>query len=213
MQHIPTVLDHGFEYIGGDISTDFTNTKSGRIDGAGHEHVQTYADVVEFVRLAGLLKPAEAKHLIAEAEKHPEKAAQLHRRAVALREATWRAYERLIQEKEPAAEDLAHLGAEASSALGHARFMKSAGGFSWEWPDTADLARPLWPIARAVADVLIHEENRSLLRECSDDTCAWLFIDRTKNHSRRWCDVNTCGSRNRVREFRQRRKRVARKAR
>lgn len=213
MQHIPTVLDHGFEYIGGDISTDFTNTKSGRADGSGHEHVQTYADVVEFVRLAGLLKPAEAKRLIAQAERHPEKATQIHRRAVALREATWRAYERLIQEKEPAADDLAVLSNEASDALGHARFMKSSAGFSWEWPDTDDLARPLWPIARAVADVLIHEENRSLLRECSDDTCAWLFIDRTKNHSRRWCDVNTCGSRNRVREFRQRQKRVARRAR
>jgi len=73
--------------------------------------------------------------------------------------------------------------------------------------------RPLWPIARAVADVLIHEENRSLLRECADDTCAWLFVDRTKNHSRRWCDMNTCGTRNKMREYRERQKRVARRAR
>ena len=84
MQHIPTALDHGFEYIGGDLSTDFVNTKSGRLEGAGHEHVQTYADVVEFVRQAGLLKPGEAKRLIAEAERRPAKAMQIHRRAVAL---------------------------------------------------------------------------------------------------------------------------------
>src|SRR6266850_1944513 len=154
MQHIQTVLDHGFEYIGGDLSTDFINTKSGRINGDGHEHVQTYADVVAFVREAGLLKPAEAKRLVAAAQARPEKATQLYRRAVALREATFRAYERLIQ-----------------------------------------------------------QENRSLLRECADDTCAWLFVDRTKNHSRRWCDMNTCGTRNKMREYRERQKRVARKAR
>jgi len=212
MQHIQTVLDHGFEYIGGDLSTDFINTKSGRINGDGHEHVQTYADVVAFVREAGLLKPAEAKRLVAAAQARPEKATQLYRRAVALREATFRAYERLIQQKDPAPEDLAVMGAEASKAVGRACFVKSADGFSWDWADTDDLERPLWPIARAVADVLIHEENRSLLRECADDTCAWLFVDRTKNHSRRWCDMNTCGTRNKMREYRERQKRVAAKA-
>src|SRR6185503_2971216 len=212
MQHIPTVLDHGFEYIGGDLSTDFTNTKSGRIEGAGHDHVQAYADVVEFVRLAGLLSAGDAKRLVADAEERPDKAAQIYRRAVALREATWRAYERVMDGKDPAPEDLAVISSEASHALGHARVVKSAAGFSWEWPDSDphELERPLWPIARAVVDMLIHEENRSLLRECADDTCAWLFIDRTKNHSRRWCDMNTCGSRNRVREFRERQKRLAR---
>ena len=213
MQHIPTVLDHGFEYIGGDLSTDFVNTKSGRLEGAGHEHVQRYADVVEFVRLAGLLKAGEAKRLIAEAERRPDKATQIHRRAVALREATFRAYDRLIVEKEPAQVDLDVISREASEAMAHAQVLRTADGFEWSWAESDDLARPLWPIARASLDVLTSDEDRGLLRQCSDDTCAWLFVDRTKNHSRRWCDMNTCGSRNKVREFRERRKRVARKAR
>ena len=212
MQHTITVLDHGFEYIGGDISTDFTNTKSGRLESPGHEHVQTYADVVEFARLGGLLKPADAKRLIAEAESRPEKATQIHRRAVALREAAFRAFERIIQGKDPAREDVQLISAEAADALGHREMVKTSEGYAWDWPGSDDLARPLWPIASAVSAVLM-SDDRSLLRECSDDTCAWLFIDRTKNHSRRWCDVNTCGSRNRVREFRERRKRVARKSR
>jgi predicted RNA-binding Zn ribbon-like protein len=213
MQHIPTVLDHGFEYIGGDLSTDFINTKSGRLSGDGHEHVQTYADVVDFVRLAGLLKPAEAKRLIAAAEAHPERATQIHRRAVALREATFRAYDRVIQQKEPAREDMELISREAADAMAHAQMLRTADGWEWGWSETDVLARPLWPIARAALDVLTNAPERQLLRQCSDDTCAWLFVDRTKNHSRRWCDVNTCGSRNRVREFRQRRKRVARKSR
>jgi predicted RNA-binding Zn ribbon-like protein len=213
MQHTPTILDHGFEFIGGDLSTDFVNTKSGRLEGTGHEHVQTYADVVEFVRQAGLLRPSEAKRLIAEAEKRPEKAAQIHRRAVALREAAFRAFERVIQDKDPAREDVDVIGAEAADAFAHARVAKTEHGFGWEWPEGDDLARPLWPIARAASDVLMNDADRGQLRECADDTCAWLFVDRTKNHSRRWCDMNTCGSRNKVRDFRERQKRVARKAR
>lgn len=213
MQHTPTVLDHGFEFVGGDLSTDFTNTKSGRLDGKGHEHIQTYADIVEFVRQAGLLRPADARRLLSEAERHPERAAQIHRRAVALREATFRAYDRIIDEKEPAREDVDLISAEAADALGHSQMIKTPDGLVWDWPSTDDLARPLWPIAKAASAVLTSPSERDMLRECSDDTCAWLFIDRTKNHSRRWCDVNTCGSRNRVREFRQRQKRVARTAR
>jgi predicted RNA-binding Zn ribbon-like protein len=212
MQHIPTVLDHGFEYIGADLSTDFTNTKSGRTDPPGHEHVQTYADVVEFARQAGALKPAQANRLIDAAEKRPDRATQIHRRSVALREAIWRAFSRIAHEKEPAREDIELIGSEAAEAMANARVVRDGAGFGWEWPEADDLARPLWPIARAASDVLTKAEERSRLRECSDDTCSWLFVDRTKNHSRRWCEMETCGNRAKQRRFQTRQKRIARKA-
>ena len=209
MQHIPTVLDHGFEYIGGDLAADFANTTSNRYDPAEHhEHIQTYADLVEFARLAEAIRPAVARQLIADAERRPEKATQVYRRTVALREAVWGALSRIAAGKEPTADDVATIGREAAEALGHAQVVKTADGYVWDWPETDDLARPLWPIARAAADLLTGD-TRAHVRECADDTCAWLFIDRTKNHSRRWCDMNGCGTRNKVREFRQRQKRVA----
>ena len=213
MQHIPTVLDHGFEYIGGDLSTDFTNTRSGRYEPPGHEHIQTYADVVEFTRQAGAIRPSEAKRLIAEAEIGSEKATQVYRRAVALREAIWRSFARIAQGRDPAPQDVEVIGTEAADAGAQARLVKTGDAFGWAWSETADLARPLWPIARAASELLMSDLDRTQLRECADDTCAWLFVDRTKNHSRRWCDMNSCGSRNKVREFRQRQKKAARKAR
>lgn len=212
MQHIPTVLDHGLEFIGGDLSTDFTNTRSGRYEGAGHDHIQTYADLVEFVRQAGAIGPSVARRLVVEAERRPEKATQVQRRAVALREAIWRVFVALARDERPAAEDVELVGAEAADAMAHARVVRTADGYSWQWPDGDDLARALWPIARAASDLLT-SDDRAHLRECADDTCAWLFVDRTKNHSRRWCDMATCGSRNKVREFRERRRRLARRAR
>ncbi len=210
MQHIPTVLDHGFEFIGGDLSTDFTNTRSGRYDDAGHDHIQRYADLVEFTRQAGVISAATAKRLIAEATRRPDQAMQVQRRAVALREAIWRVFVALAKGDRPPAADVELVGAEAADAMAHARVARTAAGFTWQWPETDDLARPLWPIARAASDVLTSDDDRPRLRECADDTCAWLFVDRTKNHSRRWCDMSTCGSRNKVREFRERQRRAVR---
>ncbi len=213
MQHIPTVLDHGFEYIGGDLSADFTNTRSGRYESPGHEHIQTYADVVEFARQGGALSSAEAKRLLAEAASRTEKATQIYRRAVALREAIWRAFARFAEGKDAAPQDIELIGAAAADAFANARVVKAGSSFGWEWPDGGDLARPLWPIARAASDVLTNDHDRDLIRECKDDTCAWLFVDRTKNHTRRWCDMETCGNRAKQARLRQREKKLARTAR
>jgi predicted RNA-binding Zn ribbon-like protein len=211
MQHTLTVLDHGLEFIGAHLAADFVNTSSFRYDKArAHEHIQTYADLVEFARQAGEISGSVARRLIADAEARPEKAAQVYRRAVALREATFAALSRLAHDKEPPREAVETISAEAADAQAHARLVKTEAGWRWQWPLEEDMARPLWPIARAAADLLTSDEDRRLVRECADETCAWMFVDRTKNHSRRWCKENTCGSRSKVRAFRQRQKRAAR---
>jgi predicted RNA-binding Zn ribbon-like protein len=56
-------------------------------------------------------------------------------------------------------------------------------------------------VARSAAELLISPE-RACVRECASETCTWLFVDTTKNHSRRWCDMNSCGNRYKVRKFR-----------
>ena len=40
-----------------------------------------------------------------------------------------------------------------------------------------------------------------LVRECGASDCAWLFLDTSKNHHRRWCDMTRCGNRAKVRRF------------
>jgi predicted RNA-binding Zn ribbon-like protein len=54
----------------------------------------------------------------------------------------------------------------------------------------------------AVADLLAHDHPE--LRRCHGDGCGWLFLDTTRNHSRRWCDPADCGNRARVRAYTQR---------
>lgn len=44
------------------------------------------------------------------------------------------------------------------------------------------------------------------VRTCGDPRCDWLFVDRSRNHSRQWCDMGTCGSRAKMTRYRQRQK-------
>jgi predicted RNA-binding Zn ribbon-like protein len=33
------------------------------------------------------------------------------------------------------------------------------------------------------------------VRVCEGANCTWLFLDPTKNGSRRWCEMKSCGNR------------------
>jgi predicted RNA-binding Zn ribbon-like protein len=61
----------------------------------------------------------------------------------------------------------------------------------------------VWGVLRSAADLLT-SDDLGRLRECASDTCAWLFLDHSKNRSRRWCDMTVCGNRDKVRRHRQR---------
>src|SRR5207247_2708197 len=103
----------GREVGGGRLGTEVLNTSSYRYDKTrAHEHIQTYADLVEFARQAGEIGAALARRLIAQAEAQPEKAAQIYRRAVALREATWTAFSRIAHEREAPREAVDLISAE-----------------------------------------------------------------------------------------------------
>ncbi|MFI5730413.1 CGNR zinc finger domain-containing protein [Kribbella sp. NPDC051587] len=71
--------------------------------------------------------------------------------------------------------------------------------------------RPLdWPGVDAVDELvlaagrLLEREDLSRLRECQDGDCGWLFLDRSKNASRRWCSSGDCGNRARAKRHYQR---------
>jgi predicted RNA-binding Zn ribbon-like protein len=52
----------------------------------------------------------------------------------------------------------------------------------------------LVPIAEAAADLVCHADPRRI-RRCAHPACVLYFLDGTKNGTRRWCDMRTCGNR------------------
>ena len=85
-------------------------------------------------------------------------------------------------------------------------------GFRLEWRDKpVRLEAPLWRVARSATDLLTSPDLQ-LVRECEDNACRWLFVDRSRNHSRRWCDMKVCGNRIKARTFYRQHKKTASEA-
>lgn len=203
MRDIPKA-DHDFEFVGGSVALDFANTLGGMHTAPTHEHLVEYKDLVEFARSATTLSRPEARRLIEEAARQPARAAAVLRRAIALREAIWRVFDAFATIARADAADLATIQEEELTALKHARFAQSGSDVAYEWSDELTLDRPLWDIAHAAAELLRSKADLARVRECGSDTCEWLFIDKSRNHSRRWCDMNDCGNSAKVRRYRQR---------
>jgi predicted RNA-binding Zn ribbon-like protein len=93
------------------------------------------------------------------------------------------------------------VNAEIGNALANAQIASVGSGFTWDWTDGNTLDAPLWAVARDAGNLLT-SESLQRLRECDGDVCGWLFLDLTKNGSRRWCDMRGCGNRAKVRRYR-----------
>jgi predicted RNA-binding Zn ribbon-like protein len=58
----------------------------------------------------------------------------------------------------------------------------------------------------------MQDESWDRLKLCTDDSCRWVFFDRSKNHASRWCSMESCGNRAKARRFRQKRSQLAQRA-
>jgi predicted RNA-binding Zn ribbon-like protein len=139
------------------------------------------------------------------AEVHPAQASAVLDQAIALRETIYRIFSAVATGRSPEAADLAALNAAISQAMAHLRIIETPAGFVWGWDGGDDaLDQMLWPVVRSAADLLTSKELERV-GECAEhQRCGWLFLDVSRNHSRRWCSMELCGNRAKVRRHYQR---------
>ena len=88
----------------------------------------------------------------------------------------------------------------------HGGLTAAGARFEWGWPDSVlGLDRVSWWVARSAAELLT-SQDLTFVRECASYDCGWLFMDATKNRSRRWCDMRVCGNRAKSRRHYERRR-------
>jgi predicted RNA-binding Zn ribbon-like protein len=195
-----------FDLTGGQLALNFANTVSRRHDpDRRREHLASYADIVAFARQSGIISLKQAKELYDYAERHATESARTFRKAIAMREVMYRAFSAIAQGKTASAGDLDLMNDFAIEALRHRCLAHSNRGYRWEWsPDGKNpLDRILWEIAQAAAGLLTSPELQ-LVRFCEAPDCEWLFLDHSRNRSRRWCDMTSCGNRQKARRHYQR---------
>ncbi len=187
-----------FNFAANRLCLDFTNTLHDRGTAIQRDHFSTYADLVWWSQAAGILQLEETKPLLEEARLHPQKATQTLQKAVALRETMYRIFSAIVGEDAPEATDLQALNAAYAEAMGRACIIQNGDAFTWDWQGKeTTLERMVWDIVCSAAELLVSTELH-LLHECAGADCGWLFLDTSKNHSRRWCDMKGCGNRAKV---------------
>ena len=194
-----------FELTGGHLCLDLANTVDNRPTERAVDHVGSFAELVSWGDQAGAVSRDEARRLRARAKRKPARADAALRRAVEVREAIFELFSAMAKGVPAPRRALAVLNAAWPEVMRHQRIAATARRFEWEWATTEDFDRILWSVLSSAAKLLI-EGDPALVRECAAANCAWLFLDTSRNRTRRWCDMSVCGNRNKARRHYQRKR-------
>lgn len=190
-----------FELTGDSLCLDFVNTLDDRPSGEPQELLKHYVDLARFAEDTGTLATEQVDRLMEKSYVAPEPAQRALAAAIELREAMYSIFTAIMSKKPVPAAALTTLNQYVQGAAQHSRLVQAEGYFEWRFDAPAsDFFAPLWPIARNAADLLASDQL-AYVRACSSKTCQWLFLDTSKNHRRRWCDMKVCGNRAKFRRF------------
>src|SRR2546430_11394315 len=191
-----------FRCPGGALCLDFCNSGQGIRGSRQEEWIPTFGDLVDWLEAAGALTESQALRLRTGGAEAPQAAQQLFERAIAFREALARVLLARTEGRAPANEDLRLIDAEYAHTGRFARLSATAEGLGGSL-DAADsgLDAALRPIVESAVGLLT-SSRLARLRRCGNSTCYWLFLDETKNCSRRWCEMASCGNLMKVRRHR-----------
>jgi predicted RNA-binding Zn ribbon-like protein len=194
--------------IAGHPALDFVNSLDHRFAESGSvELLVEYEDLLRFVWQAELITKRKYRALRKLDSSRKEWSAALAE-AVQLREALATVLYPLVDDEEPGKAALLDVEMIVQRAVEHRKLAfepidgdGSPPRFVWEYQDVArEIQSPVWLLAEAANDLLTSPQV-ARIRKCASSTCEWLFLDTSKNHTRRWCDMKVCGNRNKARRF------------
>jgi predicted RNA-binding Zn ribbon-like protein len=198
-----------FDLCGGHPALDLVNTLDNRFHAEGPaELLNAYGDLIRLTEQAQLLDAPRARQLRSAAT--PKAAARALSSARELREALAAVLYGILDGRPPRATDLRALERHFHRAATHRELAWTRGDGSGQsdvqWQRgrfTQATELPVWLFAQAASELLVSGALERV-RACHLETCRWLFLDTSKNHTRRWCNMKACGNRMKARRFHER---------
>ncbi len=181
---------------GGHLCLDFVNTVEPRVGKNLHDVLTTYADLVLWSHYVGLLSEEEANMLLKEAQERQKESTAVFVEAMNLREAAYSVFSARIHHASLPFSDLETLQKMFVETMSYGHLEETVHGIQWQWSsEERNLEQVLWPLSRSAVELLTSSEV-TRVKECPhwEGGCGWLFLDRSKNGSRRWCSDEECGS-------------------
>ena len=185
--------------LGDDPCLAYANTLFWRGRDQPTETLNDFSDLLKWLENTAGVSAASSRGIARWSRAHPVKAANVFADAVALREAMYRSFAAQAAAEYPRPTDFALLQRALAQAPARQRLAPADGGYAWTierlQPSAAHL---LTPILWSAGDLLI-KGARGNVRRCANSECVWLFIDASKNATRRWCAMASCGNRAKAR--------------
>ena len=199
-----------FDLSGGHPALDLVNSLDNRFAAQGAtELLNTYEDLLRFMAQSRLLDASQLQLLSRGAKS--ASAARALRCVKELREILATVLYGMLDGRTPSAAETSSLqryfqdaGRHRELAWRHDASADQSPGVHWQWGRfVKDSELPVWILAQSAAELMLSNALQRI-RACDADTCRWLFLDISKNGSRRWCNMKVCGNRMKARRFQQR---------
>jgi predicted RNA-binding Zn ribbon-like protein len=186
-----------FQLLAGHPALELVNTLDLRFSANPQELLPTYPDLLRFAAQLRLL-PAEQARKLGRTVRAQDGQLVLAS-TVELREALAALLYAWVDGNKPAARQVEILETHFHAAALHRSLGSGDERLVWSWSGLEQQAElPLWKLAQSASDLLVSDDARRV-KGCGDPTCRWLFLDLSKNHTRRWCEMKTCGNRMKAR--------------
>jgi predicted RNA-binding Zn ribbon-like protein len=194
--------------VGGNLALDFANTVDDPEGPNRYDHAGTYPELVAWSVQLGILPPDQAETLLAFAEEHPRARSAALKRAHQLRRILIEIFTEIAVGKSggsagieptPSARWI-ELRPFVTDAMAHAELASEGSTYQLTWPEAGRgeagrLDAMLWPVGLTAGELLTSPQL-SRLKKCAG--CPWLFLDQSKNLSRRWCNMEDCGTHEKI---------------
>jgi predicted RNA-binding Zn ribbon-like protein len=174
------------ELFGGVACLDFANTVDGRATAHPEELLHSYADLSAWSAYAGLIDSTTATQLTLRGTD-----ADL-RTAVVLREAVFETFAAIGRKQTVPVAALATVQTHYAEAMAVARLAPGEDGYDWRFAGD-DPARAWRPVVVSAVRLLTGGPLDRVKVCAAEAGCIGLFLDTSKNRSRRWCTMDGCG--------------------
>jgi predicted RNA-binding Zn ribbon-like protein len=186
-----------FQLFAGHPALELVNTLDLRFSANPQDLLPTYADLLRFAAQLRLLPAEQARRLGRIVRVHDGQ--RVVASTVELREALAAVLYSWVDGGKAAEGQVKILETQFHAAALHRSLRSGDERLVWSWSGFDQQAElPLWKLAQSASDLLVSEDAKQV-KSCGDPTCRWLFLDVSKNHTRRWCDMKTCGNRMKAR--------------
>lgn len=163
------------------------------------EHLTSYSVFIQWCQKTEIINTEQASFFLEESRKRSVEADKVIKRVIELRKSVFRILLAVIAKDTPNEQDIDLLNSEIARVLPFSKLQYTDNQFIWKRAkETKNLD---WMLSIIVNDIieLLTSNKLERLKVCDDDHCGWIFLDMSKNKSRRWCSMQDCGNRAKAR--------------